>query len=94
MSKTNSVKLLLAEVIADLEKEGQDSYAEDLNKYLLQLEDQSSALHALERINGLCNMKALGDAYMSNFQGYEWPNKIEKLSQKCVRAIREHARDT
>ena len=94
MKKIDSVKQFLDEMITDLEDAGQNAWANDLKQLLLLLDDENETLRALEEINGLCHVRILGDAHMPNFEGYEWLNKVGKLSQKSRRALRVNTENT
>ncbi len=94
MPSVSSVKSLVVELIVDLDNAGQYSYSNNLKKCLLLLEGETEVVRGLEAIQGLCNIRALGDAHMPEFNGYDWPNKVEKLSKRCKKVLRSYEKNT
>ena len=88
MKGITRIKKDLLELIVALEAAQHTEAATKLRRSMGDLDQEDSCLLALEEISGLCHIRGLGDMYMPEFSGWDWPNKVGELKQKCQRAIK------
>jgi len=88
MKNINSIKEFANELVGDLIENGQTHGAKILNKQIEKLNHQDTIIEALTEIESYCHVKALGDLYLETFSGWEWPNKVSKLGEKCRKTLK------
>ena len=88
MKGINSIKTAVGEIIKDLTLAAHDDFISELNKYQSQLDNEKERLNALNEIKSLCGIKGLCDLNMPAFTGWQWPNKVGELENKCQRVIK------
>ena len=89
MKGINSVITLANEIINDLNIDGHNQIADELEKYSRELLNENQRVHALKGIIDLCNVKGLCDLNMPSFNGWDWLNKVEKLEKKSGKLAKQ-----
>ncbi len=93
MKGIESIKTLLTELTFEARQASHIEIAAELEICLAGLEDPNKTLESLKQLKELCNIKSLGDLNIESSPGWEWPNKVGRLSKKCNQLISAYAKN-